>query len=271
MSGPVIVGVSLKTYFGHDQAAAWFADVARRVGEHLPVTAGDVRLFVIPTYVQIPAALDAFAGTPVRVGAQDVSAFPAGAFTGEVTAAELAEIGVAYAEVGHAERRRLFGETDEVVAAKVAAALDAGIMPVLCVGEADRLSADDAAAATVAQLHADLEDSPAGPVVVAYEPVWAIGAPQPAPATHITTVTRALRSALDADPARAGSSVIYGGSAGPGLLTRLGDDVDGLFLGRFAHDPDALIAVLDEASAVADRSLSEELSDETDDSTEAGA
>jgi triosephosphate isomerase len=162
---------------------------------------------------------------------------------------------VAYAEVGHAERRRLFGETDEVVAAKVAAALDAGIVPVLCVGEADRLSADDAAAATVAQLHADLEDSPAGPVVVAYEPVWAIGAPQPAPAIHISTVTRALRAALDALPARTGSSVIYGGSAGPGLLTELGDDVDGLFLGRFAHDPEALIAVLDEAAALSEARL----------------
>ena len=255
MSGPVVVGVSLKTYFGHEQAAAWFADVARRVGEHFPVTAGDVRLFVIPTYLQIPAALAAFAGTPVRVGAQDVSAFPPGAFTGEITAAELAEIGVTYAEVGHAERRRLFGETDEVVAAKVAAALDAGIAPVLCVGETDRLPAGDAATAIVAQLHADLEDSPRGPVVVAYEPVWAIGAPEPAPAAHITTVTRALRTALDALPDRLGSSVIYGGSAGPGLLTELGDDVDGLFLGRFAHDPDALIAVLDEAAALSEARL----------------
>ncbi|MCP2635910.1 triose-phosphate isomerase [Microbacterium sp. HD4P20] len=251
MSGPVVVGVSLKTYFGHQQAAAWFTEVAQRVGEHFAVTAGDVRLFVIPTYLQIPAALDAFAGTPVAVGAQDVSAFPPGAFTGEVTADELAELGVAYAEVGHAERRRLFAETDEVVAAKVAAALGAGITPVLCVGETDHLAARDAATATVAQLHADLEDAPAGPVLVAYEPVWAIGAPQPAPAAHITTVTRALRTALHALPAHAGSSIIYGGSAGPGLLTELGDHVDGLFLGRFAHDPDALITVLDEASALA--------------------
>jgi triosephosphate isomerase len=258
MPGPVTIGVSLKTYFGHAQAAAWFAEVARRVSEDFPVTAGDVRLFVIPTYLQISAALEAFAGTPVAIGAQDVSAFPPGAFTGEVTAAELAEFGVTYAEVGHAERRRLFGETDEVVAAKAAAALDAGIVPVLCIGEADRLAAADAATATVAQLHADLEDAPVGPVVVAYEPVWAIGAPEPAPAHHITTVTRALRTALDADPVRTGSSVIYGGSAGPGLLTQLGDDVDGLFLGRFAHDPDALVAVLDEASALAHRLLSEE-------------
>ncbi len=87
-------------------------------------------------------------------------------------------------------------------------------------------------------------------MVVAYEPVWAIGAPEPAPTDHIRVVTRALRAALDADPARGGSRVIYGGSAGPGLLTRLDGDVDGVFLGRFAHDPAALAAVVDEAAAL---------------------
>ena len=86
-----------------------------------------------------------------------------------------------------------------------------------------------------------------GAVIVAYEPVWAIGAPEPAGHDHIRVVAAALRAALDADPARAGSTVIYGGAAGPGLLTALGDAVDGVFLGRFAHDPDALMSVLDEA------------------------
>ena len=248
---PMVVGVSLKTYFGHAQATTWFADVAKRAATHPAVTAGHVRLFVIPTYLQIPAALDAFTGTPVLVGAQDVSAFPPGAFTGEVTAAELAEIGVTLAEIGHAERRRLFDETDHVVATKAAAALNAGLTPVLCVGETDHLPADDAAEATITQLHADLEDAPAGPVIIAYEPVWAIGAPHPAPTDHITTVTRTLRTALHTLPDRAGSTLIYGGSAGPGLLTQLGDHVDGLFLGRFAHNPDALLAVLDEASTLA--------------------
>ncbi|WP_205789205.1 triose-phosphate isomerase, partial [Microbacterium sp. CPCC 204701] len=119
------------------------------------------------------------------------------------------------------------------------------------IGETERMDATDAAAATVAQLQADLHGAPAGPVLAAYEPVWAIGAPVPAPTPHIATVTRALTEALAADPARGGSVVIYGGSAGPGLLTSLGGAVDGLFLGRFAHDPEALIAVLDEASALA--------------------
>lgn len=251
MSAQVTVGVSLKTYFGHERARAWFADVAQRAAAHPGVTSGAVRFFVIPSYLQILPALEAFAGTPVLVGAQDVSEFAPGAYTGEVTAAELAEVGVAVAEIGHAERRRLFGETDEVTARKTAAALSHGIMPVLCIGEAERMDAADAAAATVAQLQADLHGAPTGPIIAAYEPVWAIGAPEPAPAGHIATVTRALTGALAADPSRAGSVVIYGGSAGPGLVTTLGDAVDGLFLGRFAHDPDALVAVLDEASALA--------------------
>jgi triosephosphate isomerase len=252
-SAPVTVGVSLKAYFGNEQARAWVAEVARRAAAHPAVAGGDVRFFAIPTYLQIPAALDAFAGTPVLVGAQDVSEFAPGAYTGEVTAAELAEVGVAVAEIGHAERRSLFDETDAVVAAKAAAALAHGITPVLCVGEAERLGSPAAALANVEQLTSNLEAVPAGPVIVAYEPVWAIGAALPAPDDHIATVTRALRAAVDADPARAGSAVIYGGSAGPGLLTRLGDDVDGLFLGRFAHDPDALVAVWDEAAALAER------------------
>jgi triosephosphate isomerase len=249
MSRPVVVGVSLKMYFGHRQAREWFAEVAERVRGHRAVQDGDVLLFIIPTYLQIGPAVEVFTDTPVQIGAQDVATDDSGAFTGEVSAAELAEVGVVLAEIGHAERRRLFGETDAVVAAKAAAALRNGILPVLCLGESDRLETADAAAATVAQLHADLEGAPDGSVIVAYEPVWAIGAPQPAPVEHIAGVARALRDALDA--IRPGSIVIYGGSAGPGLLTELGDSVDGLFLGRFAHDPDALVRVLDEAAALA--------------------
>lgn len=249
-----VVGVSLKAYFGHRQAIEWCERVAERGRSHPAVASGDVMLFVIPTYLGVLPALDAFAGTPVLVGAQDVSAYEPGAYTGEVTAAELAEAGVRVAEVGHAERRRLLGDTDDVVRAKTAAALAYGITPVLCVGEHDREEATDAAAATVAQLRRHLAGAPAGPVIVAYEPVWAIGAPAPGPVEHIVTVTRALRAAVDALPERAGSAVIYGGSAGPGLLTELADAVDGLFLGRFAHDVDNLMAVLDEAADHAVRS-----------------
>ncbi|MEU5870429.1 triose-phosphate isomerase family protein [Glycomyces sp. NPDC047369] len=249
---PVVVGVSLKMYFGHAAAKDWFARVADRVRAHPGLASGAVELFVVPTYLQILPARDAFAGSPVRIGAQDVAVADSGPFTGEVSAAELAEVGVSIAEIGHAERRRLFGETDDAVAAKAAASLRSGVTPLVCVGESDRLGPKAAAAATVAQLRRSLSGAPAGPVVAAYEPVWAIGAAEPAPVEHIAAVTTALRTALDIAPDRAGSSVIYGGSAGPGLLTALGRSVDGLFLGRFAHDPENLAAVLDEATALAE-------------------
>ncbi|WP_102194661.1 triose-phosphate isomerase family protein [Microbacterium aurantiacum] len=248
---PVIVGVSLKMYFGHARARAWFDDVAAIARAHPGVQSGAVQLFVTPSYLQVLPAISAFAGTPVRIGGQDAAAEESGAFTGEVAASELAEVGASIAEIGHAERRRLYGETDDVVAAKTRCALRAGLSPLLCIGETARLDPDAASDASVAQLRSALEGAGAGPVIVAYEPVWAIGAPEPAPHDHIRTVATALRAALDADPDRAGSATIYGGAAGPGLLSALGDAVDGVFLGRFAHDPTALATVLDEASALA--------------------
>ncbi|MET0783175.1 MAG: triose-phosphate isomerase family protein [Leifsonia flava] len=248
---PVVVGVSLKMYFGHARALEWFGRVAQLARENESVASGAVELFVIPSFVAIPAAIDALAGTPVVVGAQDLFWEDDGAYTGEVSGAELAELGVGVVEVGHAERRRIFGETEEIVAAKTAAALRNGIAPVLCIGETVRSESDAAALEVVEQLHSALDGAPAGRVLVAYEPVWAIGAPEPAPAEHIATVARRLRAAVDALPGRDGSAVIYGGSAGPGLLTELGGAVDGLFLGRFAHDPAALASVLDEAAALA--------------------
>lgn len=250
MTRPVTIGVSLKAYFGHAQARDWCSTVAELARTRDAVATGAVELFVIPSYLGILPAREALAGTPVLVGAQDVAAEEPGAFTGEVTAAELAEVGVAVAEVGHAERRRLYGETEEVVAAKTSAALRHGVTPVLCLGETERVDPAEAAEVVVAQLRAALEGAPEGRVIVAYEPVWAIGAPEPADPAHISPVAAALRDALDATAGRDGSPVLYGGSAGPGLLTELGDAVDGLFLGRFAHDPSALAAVLDEAAAL---------------------
>ncbi|MFV0407556.1 MAG: triose-phosphate isomerase family protein [Propioniciclava sp.] len=242
------IGVSLKTYFGHQQAQKWMASVATRITAHPGVISGRVRVFVIPTYLQIPATVCAFRTTPVLIGAQDVSEHEPGAYTGEVTAAELTEVGVQVVEIGHAERRRLFGETDATTAAKAAISLRHGLTPVLCLGETEPGDPSTAAATTVAQLRSGLAAAPPGPVIVAYEPVWAIGAPQPAPVQHITTVTLAVRAALAADPQRPESAVIYGGSAGPGLLSQLGTRVDGLFLGRFAHNVDDFESILTEAA-----------------------
>ncbi len=246
MSSPTLVGVSLKMYFGHAQTASWIERVGE-IGRATPAVAeGRVQLFVIPGYLSLASSVRALEGSRVLVGAQDVAAADTGAFTGEVGGPELAEIGVRLAEVGHAERRSLFGETDETVAQKTAAALRNGLTPVLCVGE--RMRAEPAAAAgeCLRQIASALAGAVDGPVIVAYEPVWAIGAAEPAEPAYVTAVCALLHAAVAHRP---GSAVIYGGSAGPGLLSELGPEVDGLFLGRFAHDPAALERVLAEAGA----------------------
>jgi triosephosphate isomerase len=233
------IGISLKMYFGRARTAEWCRAVAGIARSHPAVTDGLARLVVLPSDPYLLDASAVFASTPVRIGGQDIFWEDEGPFTGEVSGAQLRELGCDYVEIGHAERRRLFGEDDEVIAAKTAAALRNGLKPILCVGEQRRSTVEAAAAECVAQLHSS------GPVVVAYEPVWAIGADEPASPGYIAAVCRALRSHVS-------GPVIYGGSAKPGLLTQLGEGVDGLFLGRFAHDPSAVAAILDEVVDLAE-------------------
>lgn len=235
-------------YFGYGRTLEWCRAVAAAASAHPAVASGEVELFVLPTAPAIPAAREILAPARVGVGAQDLSWADEGAFTGEVSPAVLAELGCRYAEVGHAERRRLLGEDDAIVAAKTAAALRNGLTPVLCVGEPERGSADDAVDHCRRELAAVLSEAPAGRAIVAYEPHWAIGAPEPASPEHVSAVAEGLAETLASLPDREGSRVIYGGSAGPGLLSKLSPAVSGLFLGRFAHDPAAFAAVLDEAA-----------------------
>jgi triosephosphate isomerase len=246
----LLVGVSLKMYFGHEQTIRWCRAVADIAAAHPAVRDDHVTLVVLPSSVYIAEVADIFAGTPVAIGGQDLFWADEGAFTGEVSGKQLRELGCGYAEIGHAERRRIFGETDTMIAAKTAAAYRNQLTPILCVGEALRSNPAGAARHCRAQLDSALSEvqgATAGPVVVAYEPHWAIGADKPASPEHVAKTCAALRDHLGAQPDFAGSRVIYGGSAGPGLLTQLRGSVDGLFLGRFAHDPSALEHVLTEA------------------------
>jgi triosephosphate isomerase len=238
------VAISLKMYFGYRRAGGYCAALASLAARHPQVRSGSTDLVVLPSFVSIPAALEAAGSTRLRVGAQDLAVEDSGAFTGEVSGVELAEIGVTHVEVGHAERRRLFGESDEVVAGKTAAALRHGLVPLLCVGESSCGSPADAARVVAHQVASALPDGTQKRVLVAYEPVWAIGAPKPAPVDYIRSVCGEVRPALRE---RLGDfGIVYGGSAGPGLVGALGNAVDGLFLGRFAHDVSAVEAVLDE-------------------------
>jgi triosephosphate isomerase len=248
-----VVGVSLKAYFGYRQTLEWCAQVAALPAVRAARAGGQLEIFVLPSFPAIVPALGVLAGTGVSVGGQTVSRYAGGPHTGEVTAGMLAEAGCTHVLIGHAERRRAQAETDAVVAAQVAAAVAAGLCPVLCVGEPDRVGADQAARHCQAQLTGALSaltapDIARSRIIVAYEPVWAIGAEQPAPDSHVTQVCRELSSGLGSvQPGAGPAGVIYGGAAGPGQLGRLYGPVSGLFLGRFAHQVAGLAAVLDDA------------------------
>lgn len=244
------IGLSTKMYFSHKRTLEWVQAVAGICAEHPATVDGVAAFFVIPTFPSLPAVVELARPAGIAVGAQDVATADEGPFTGEVSAAELAELGATMAEVGHAERRSMFGETDEVVARKTHAALRNGLAPVLCVGEPERGAPDEAAAHCIRQLTSALEPARAagtgGSLLVGYEPIWAIGAAEPAAPDYVSAVCRSLREHVGGDALFPEAKVIYGGSAGPGLLPQIAADVDGMFLGRFAHDPDAVRRILDE-------------------------
>lgn len=236
------VGVSTKMYLGYAASLAWLEEVGKVAqARRRELESGGVQLFVIPSFPVLESARRLLAGLPVRLGAQNCG-WGEGAFTGEVSPGILAEMGVGLVEIGHAERRALFGEDDAMAGRKVSAALAAGVTPLLCVGEPERGTPAEAAAFCARQVLAAAGENPLEDLVLAYEPVWAIGAKEPAPASYINAVLSGLRTLLPGP----GAPVIYGGSAGPGLLPQL-QQADGLFLGRFAHDPANLALVLDEA------------------------
>ena len=171
-------------------------------------------LAVCVPYPYLAQAQAALSATPIEWGAQNVSEHAAGAFTGEVSAAMLVEYGCRYAIVGHSERRQQFGETDEVVAAKAKTALAAGIVPIVCVGEtlAER-EAQATEDVVLRQLDAVLGvvGEGAARMVVAYEPVWAIGTGRTAAPAEAQAVHATLRARL-AQAGAAGVLLLYGGS-----------------------------------------------------------
>jgi triosephosphate isomerase len=177
------------------------------------------------------------AGSDVRWGAQDVSAHEQGAYTGEVSAAMLAEFGCRYAIVGHSERRALHGEGDQLVADKARAALARGITPIVCVGETlQQREADETEAVVKRQLSAVIHTLAhcVGEIVVAYEPVWAIGTGRTATPEQAQQVHALLRAQLQAaTPHADGMRLLYGGSVKPDNAGQLfaQPDIDGGLIG----------------------------------------
>jgi triosephosphate isomerase (TIM) len=196
----------------------------------------------------------ALAGTDLRWGAQDCSAHDQGAFTGEVSAAMLHEFGCRYAIVGHSERRQYHGESDQLVADKAKAALARGVTPIVCVGETlAQREAGQTEEVVKRQLSAVIHTLAhcAGEMVVAYEPVWAIGTGKTATTDQAQAVHALLRAQLAAaTPRAADMKILYGGSVKPDNAAQLFSqaDIDGGLVGGASLKAADFVAVCRAAS-----------------------
>ena len=205
-------------------------------------------------FVNIPAALKAFKDMRVAVGAENLYFEPSGAYTGEVSAEMLKDLGVKYVIIGHSERRQYFGETDITVNKKVHAALEAGLHPIICVGESLEQREMGVTMELIAlQVRSALSNVPAEKVrkcIIAYEPIWAIGTATAEQAAEVCTAIRAsIRNLYGARVARS-VTIQYGGSMNPKNAAELlaQPDVDGGLIGGAALKPDQFVDIINAAN-----------------------
>ncbi len=208
-------------------------------------------------FTALQAMVDSTRGSRVQVFAQNMHEAADGAFTGEVSAAMLTDLDVHGVVLGHSERRQYFGETDDALADKVPAALEAGLVPILCVGETEaERDAGETERKLRNQVQHDLADVPRerlADVVIAYEPIWAIGTGKvatPEQAQEACAFVRALVTDIDAD-AGAALRVQYGGSVKPDNAAELMalPDVDGALVGGASLDPKSFAQIVEAARA----------------------
>jgi triosephosphate isomerase len=231
-----------------DQARDFFRDF-------LPLVAGHDRdeIVVCPPYLDIPVAVEAVTGSQVAIGAQNLHWEKEGAYTGESSPGMLLASGVTHVIIGHSERRQYFCETDDTVNLKLKAALEAGLTPIVCVGEVleEReagLTEDVLRRQCLRAFHA-ISGKKAGKLVVAYEPVWAIGTgktatPQMAADAHALIRSEAAKSFSQefADRLR----ILYGGSVKPENAKALmgEEEIDGALVGGASLDPKSFTAIV---------------------------
>jgi triosephosphate isomerase (TIM) len=232
-------------------------ETERFLAEFLPnVPEGGVEVVLCPPYTSLKAAVEHCAQSRVKIAAQNMHEAESGAFTGEVSAPMLLELGVDGVILGHSERRQHFGETDEALARKVPAALAAGLEPILCVGEREReRDAGETAAVLIRQIEADLaevDDGRLAEVVIAYEPIWAIGTGRTATADQAQEAIALIRERVAARSAEAGEAIriLYGGSVKPDNAAELvaQADVDGALVGGASLDPADFAAIVGSAA-----------------------
>ena len=248
-----LVGVNTKMYFDLPTTTSYISTVSKLA----PPSDSSTGIFIIPPYPSLETASRILKAHPqILLGAQNCHDADSGPYTGEVSPLMLKQIGCSLVILGHAERRaHPFNETDQVVAAKAKAAARNGLIPLVCIGEKSKsnimsegvgLAIRECRPQIEEVLHAVQDDIP---IIFAYEPVWAIGAQEPASADHVLAVAKSIRDAFKAQMKNREIRILYGGSAKPGTWASLKDGLDGLFLGRFAHDVDNFEKVIQEVEA----------------------
>lgn len=214
----------------------------------------DVQTAICAPFTNLEALKEAFAGTEIKVGAQNVHFADEGAFTGEISVSMLEEIGVDFCIVGHSERRQYFGETDETVNKKLKKLFEGPIRPILCVGESlEERDADKAFDVVGGQIKADLEGIDAADVkklVIAYEPIWAIGTGRTATPDQAEEMCAFIRKTLiELYGEEVSDEVIiqYGGSVKPANATEIMnmDEIDGALVGGASLKPKDFMEIID--------------------------
>jgi triosephosphate isomerase len=231
------------------------AEAKAFVEAFLPLVAGHTRdeIALFPSPVLLPTVIEAAKGSNVAVGAQNIHFAPEGAFTGETSIGQLKAVGGTHTLIGHSERRQYFAETDEIVNKKLHAALANGIVPVVCVGEmlADREAGKtaDVLKTQVAGALVGITAEVAAPIVIAYEPVWAIGTGKtatPEMAVDAHKIIRAEVAKLLGPAIAANIRILYGGSVKPANATSLlgEEEIDGALVGGASLKPESFTGIV---------------------------
>ena len=243
-----LIAANWKMYKTPDQARDFFRDFLPLVKDH-----DRDEMVVCPTFLAIDAGVNCAKGSNIAVGAQDVYWEKEGAFTGEVNAAMLVSVGVTHVIIGHSERRQHFGETDDTVNLKLKSALEAGLTPIVCVGEVleerEAGLTDDVLRRQCLRAFHTISAKKAARLVVAYEPVWAIGTgktatPQMAADAH--AIIRGEASKAFGQELADGLRILYGGSVKPENATALmsEEEIDGALVGGASLDPKSFTAIV---------------------------
>jgi triosephosphate isomerase len=244
-----ILAANWKMHKTIEETERFLAEFLPRVPESAP------ELVICPAYLSLRAAVEGCAQSGVRVAAQNMHEDDDGAFTGEISARMLLEIGVDGVILGHSERRQYCGESDEALARKVPEALSAGLEPILCVGENEaQRDSDETEGILTRQVEADLSDvrdDRLADVVIAYEPIWAIGTGRTATPDQAQEACALIRGLIEqrSGEAAAAIRILYGGSVKPGNAAELIalPDVDGALVGGASLDPDDFAAIVEAA------------------------